>query len=578
MRTELTADQSAQRLLTLVNTLGLLNSTTPATKAKQPNSKLDASSISWAFHDSADTTGFLRWLVENTDAANNGLTDSELELHEYLDRIDYKGAANSQTKSSLQRNGEDQHSATAFDLDAQKSKLQKELGYLETHENVLRGQGDLLNSRVDQMTREVSDLLAEEEALAKAARSSDSEVARLSSLYVGTLEEAALSANDLIELLGVDRKPGDAPQYFYQCPKEIDYLCAGVIDSLESLAQDIEKQIQNADVLPSPWKEFRPFGTTTASELLQLSVDEHKRISARVPGMVKKNLELQLLEKLVESIGAEVDRRSKGSNDIDILARRCREISTSSPGGPSVRAERSGFVDRLLHEHSASIAASALPDVASLMLPDFNQKLFSLNKQHNELAHTQAQQVSTALKVAESRLAPIEEAIGAIFESLQDETDMAESWVDVWAMAAEKLECDNSEMERQKTALQDISSKASNSEVIHSDDTLALVLKRLLTMSNSVLGIANDLSGCTVKDTGRDVQGAKESLQSLASIVSDNGSGSSGVGEPSWLRYGAYTSWESLLADAKMQRELVGNAALALRAEAKAMAGVERQM
>ncbi|KAJ1891992.1 hypothetical protein LPJ81_005635, partial [Coemansia sp. IMI 209127] len=458
------------------------------------------------------------------------------------------------------------------------AKLQRELEYLETHENLLRGQGDLLNSRVDQMTREVSDLLAEEEALAKAARSSDSEVARLSSLYVGTLEEAALSANDLIELLGVDRKPGDAPQYFYQCPQEIDRLCAGVIDGLESLAQDIEKQIQTADELPSPWKEFRPFGTTTASGLLQLAVDEHKRIGARVPGMVKKKLELQVMEKLVESIGEEVDRRSKSSNDIDTLARRCREISTAGLGGSSARAERSGFVDRLLHEHCAGIAASALPDVASPMPPDFSQKLSSLNEQYNELVHTQSQQISTALKAADNRLVPIEEAIGAIFGSLQDETDMAESWADVWAMAAKKLERENSELERQKTALQDIASKASNSEVIHSDDTLALVLKRLLTVSNSVLGVANDLSGCTVKDTGRDEQGAKESLQSLGSIVSDDGSGSAGTGEPSWLRYGAYTSWESLLADAKTQRELVGNAALALRAEAKAMAGVERQV
>ncbi|KAJ1667531.1 hypothetical protein IW140_002112 [Coemansia sp. RSA 1813] len=585
MKTELTADQSAQRLLTLADTLGLLN---PSFKAKQHNSKLDASSISWAFHDSADTTGFLRWLVENTDAANNGLTADELELQAYLDRTDYKGTTNnSGTKSSLKHSGddEDKHSAaaTAFDLEIQKTKLQKELEYLETHESMVRGQVTLLNSRVDQMTREVSDLLAEEEALIKEARSSDSEVARLSSLYVGTLEEAALAANALVEKLGVDRSSGDAKLYFYQCPQEIDRLSSGVINNLEAIAHDIEKQIQNADELPSPWKEFRPFGTTTASGLLHLSADEHKRIGTRVSGMVKKKVGLQVLEKLVESLDEEVDRRSKNSNDIEILSRQCREISAAGAGsGLSAREASSGFVDCLLDEYVAGIATSILPDAASLMLPDIDQKLADLNEQHNEFVHAQSRQVATALKAAESRLAPIEKAMSAIQESLHDEKDIVGSWVGVWSMAAGKLERDNAELEQQKHALQDISSKASNGQVIHADDTLALALKRLLTVSSSVMSVANDLSGCTVKDAGRDEQKVKESLQSLGSIVADDGSSNTGADvreqQPSWLRHGVFTSWESLLADAKTQKELVDAAILALQTEAKAMASVERQV
>ncbi|KAJ2654930.1 hypothetical protein IWW48_005810, partial [Coemansia sp. RSA 1200] len=553
----------------------LLSSSKTTAKAKQQGDKPDASSISWAFHDSADSTGFLRWLVENTDAANNGLTASELELKEYLDRIDYEGPSGIHTKSGLQLGGgrsKYDGATTAFDLATQGSKLEKELEDLETHTDLLRGQESLLNSRIDQMTREVSELLAEEEALEKMAKMSDSEVARLSSLYVGALEDTALTASGLMELLAVEGKTGNATRYFYQCSPEIDRMTDGVIDNIDVVAQELESRIQSADELPSPWKEFRPFGTTTVSELLQLAADEHQRIGTRVSGMVKSKAELQALERLVESLEEEIGRRSGSAEDIGVLSRQCREMST---------AGSCETVDSLLRSHAATLAGSVLPEASLVVLPDIGKQLANLNKLHNELVNAQSQQVASALKEAESRLDPVEDAIGSVLECLQDENDMVSSWLKMWKMVSETLERENREMERQKSLMWDMSSRASNNQVIHPDDTLALALKRLLMVSNAVLETNNVLSDCTLKGTKHSEQKARESLHSLELLLPDETSETTGLDtqeQSSWLRHGAFTSWDSLNTDAKTQKTQMHAAALALQTEAKTMAGIERQM
>ncbi|KAJ2510046.1 hypothetical protein H4217_008056 [Coemansia sp. RSA 1939] len=575
MKAELTADQYAQRILTLADTLGLLSSSETAAKAKQQGGKPDASSISWAFHDSADSTGFLRWLVENTDAANNGLTASELALKEYLNRIDYQGPSGSQTKDDLQLGGgrsKYDGATSAFDLATQGLKLEKELEDLETHTNLLRSQENLLNSRIDQMTHEVSELLAEEEALEKMAKMSDSEAARLSSLYVGALEDTALTASRLMELLAVEGKTGGVDRYFYQCSPEIDRMTDGAIDNIDVVAQELESRIQSADELPSPWKEFRPFGTTTVSELLQLAADEHQRIGTRVSGMVRTKFELQALESLVESLDEEIDRRSASAEDIGVLSRQCREMFTASS---------SESVESLLSRHAATLAGSVLPEASLAVLPDVGKQLANLNKLHNELVNAQSQQVASALKAAESRLDPVEDAIGAVLECLQDENDMVSSWVKMWKMVSETLVRENGEMGRQKSLMWDMSSRASNSQVIHPDDTLALALKRLLTVSNAVLETNNVLSDCTLRGTKHSEQKARESLHSLELLLPDETSETTGLDtreQASWLRHGAFTSWDSLHSDAKTQKAHMYAAALALQTEAKTMAGIERQM
>ncbi|KAJ2630011.1 hypothetical protein H4R22_002968, partial [Coemansia sp. RSA 1290] len=124
MSTTLTAEQAAQRLLDVLETVAS-SSLQPKANSKGNAKKHppDSSSISWAFHNSVDTTGLLNWLSINIDAVNNGLCEDELELLAYLDRIDYKPSASS-------KNGTDSSEAILPSFELQKEKARTEANVL----------------------------------------------------------------------------------------------------------------------------------------------------------------------------------------------------------------------------------------------------------------------------------------------------------------------------------------------------------------------------------------------------------------------------------------------------------------
>ncbi|KAJ2329313.1 hypothetical protein GGI00_003970, partial [Coemansia sp. RSA 2681] len=293
MKAPFSADQAAQRLLTLLDTLGISSESSQGKGSTNANANananrvskgLDTSSISWAFHETIDTTGVLRWLAENIDAAANGLSDDELELLSHLERTEFEygdGADLAKSESNGGCEG-DEDAAPSFELHARRKRTQARISRLEAYSETVRGQHTLLTGRVNQMTRELEDLQAEELVLSKAASSADGEVARLTSMYSGLLGESSLAAQTLMARLHPESLEH---RYFYQCANEISRLEIALQAHVEDIGEHVGAYMKIADELPSPWREFEPFATHSVSELLRLATAEHSRIGSSAQGL-----------------------------------------------------------------------------------------------------------------------------------------------------------------------------------------------------------------------------------------------------------------------------------------------------
>ncbi|KAJ2616722.1 hypothetical protein H4S08_000658 [Coemansia sp. RSA 1365] len=556
----LSADQAAQRFLTLIETLNVDKPTSKSGKTHKR--KLEASSISWAFRDSVDTTGFLRWLVENVDATKNGITEGELELLAHLERISYNnesGPVYDSENSSIYKNA-----LSGFVLSSQKTKTETRIEKLESYAETIRSQGDMLTSREDQMTRELHELLQEEERLKKAAKASDSEVARLSSTYVGVLDEANLAAKTLMTKLQAEPSSASDARYFYQCTEEISQLDTAIQTYLEQLGADLKEKLTLTDELSSPWKEFQPFTTQRVSDLLQLGAQEHHRITESVSNLVFAKFKLDVSCELIRAISDEMDRmRSEGHAK---LLERCQ-----SHADKEENIDFAAYLELQINKNTEQIATAARgkPDGATLPV-EVSNILAGLNNNCNELVQLQSKELGRVLDTAEMDLKPLVHAVQAIVCQLSTEKKMLGGWTNLWSTVTVSLDKENEALEKQKAALLKLSSQNTTSQIIAPDDFLALAIKRLLTVSNQASQIA------TAESTSDWLLQLPPLLEISDSGITKN---SSKVCElQSRLGESAFTGWDALLADAKLHRQLGTDIQSAMKTKVKEAADIERKM
>ncbi|KAI7822278.1 hypothetical protein BX661DRAFT_187616 [Kickxella alabastrina] len=609
MNDNLTAEQAAQRLLTLLDTLGVQNTSSNNTgKAKTGKRQPNASSISWAFHESADKTGLLRWLADNITAAKNGLTDDELELMEYLERTNYHNSDPNQQPQQHRlllnepvRTGNSQFStdsiaqsgAPAFEMRMRKDKVQKNVARLEKHAEILRGQNAVLTSRADSMAHELAELRAEEEALTRAATSTDSELARLLTMHLGQLDEASLAAKALMAQLKVDAPKNSKghTRFHYQSLEAIDQLGAAMQGIFKVVGEQVALHLRRTNELPSPWKEFRPFAANSVPELLHLATAEHARVGASALDLAKAKLKLKVECELVRAIGEEVGRAQSQNNRSNLL-HRCQQLTAS---------ETSGFdIDRIINERAQELAQNAQADTFSTAVPaDHRRALDLLNESHNALAQSQSDQLSRKLESIAQSLDSQHHSVEHILGTLVNERDMLDGWSELWSTVSASIDRDNADNEKQKTDLERVGAvEPSGRQVIHPDDHLALSLKRLLSMSSranqAVLMLSQSTAGLA---SAKKIASVSELLRPMLTSSAD----SSGCGlnvdvgddgdvemrqnqlrvqnQESWLSDGAvFTSWDALLADAKTSLVLGRNARDVIGTEVKTAEALERKM
>ncbi|KAJ1962074.1 hypothetical protein GGI12_002868 [Dipsacomyces acuminosporus] len=460
---DLTPEQAAQRLLSLIETLGIHGNDNKTQNAKSRARKLDPSSISWAFHDSVDRSGVLKWIVENVDVSKNGITDDELELLDYLDRINYTSSSDSTSGGlggELNQGAAADKVVYAFELKARKSALEARIDRLSKYKDVIRGQNAMLKDRVDDMSRKLAAYKAEEENLARLASASDSEVSRLTSIYAGVLEEASLAAKALMAKLdatsgspskavhknGIATKDEEARQFFYQNSGMVERLGINVQSYMENLSELVMAQIQQSNELPSPWKEFQPFETGSIAELLNLAKSEHGRIDRDVVSLAKTKASLEVQSDLVQAVTQEVDRIYEAG---DLLSR-CQLLTSSLTNDSTV----SHSIDELAEAHARSLTEGALGNFSSAsQLEQFKDALDKVNQGFNELAEHRNSQVAQSLIAATQNLEPQHQAAEAILDALAEEQQMLSGWNELWAAVADSLEKDNAETEGQRQAL-----------------------------------------------------------------------------------------------------------------------------
>ncbi|PIA18536.1 hypothetical protein COEREDRAFT_79590 [Coemansia reversa NRRL 1564] len=566
MSVELTADQAAQRLLTLIETLNVDKPTTRAKSGKTHKRKLEASSISWAFHDSVDTTGFLKWLVENIDATKNGITEGELELLAHLERISYDNESGQVYDS--ESNPVYKDALSGFVLSSQENKTETRIGQLETYAETIRSQGDMLTSREDQMARELHELLQEEERLKKSAKASDSEVARLSSTYIGVLDEANLAAKTLMSKLQAEPSSASNAQYFYHCTEEIGQLGIDIQAYLEQLGLVLKEKLTLTDELSSPWKEFQPFTTQRVSDLLWLGAQEHQRITESVSNLVFTKFKLDVSCELIRAISDEVDKmRSEGHTK---LFERCQLHADNEEV-----LDFGAYLELQINENTEHIATAARgkPDGATLPV-EVSNILAGLNTNCNELAQLQSKELGRVLDRAEMYLKPLVHAVQAIMRQLSTEKEMLRGWTNLWSTVTASLDKENEALEKQKTALLKLSSQNNNTQIIAPDDLLALAIKRLLTVSNQASRVVTVAAESTsnwllqlpplleVTDYGTTKDKNSLKVYELQSRLGES----------------AFTGWDALLADAKLHRKLGDDIQGAVKAKVKEAADIERKM
>ncbi|KAJ2749601.1 hypothetical protein GGI19_005575 [Coemansia pectinata] len=447
MKAQFSADQAAQRLLALIDTLGANGDTSGGKRmanANRVSKGSDASSISWAFHETIDTTGILRWLAENIGAASNGLSDDELELLSHLERIEFQYDDNANLTKHASNNtregGEDV--MPSFELRARKKGAQARVTRLEAYAETTRGQRTLLKSRVNQMTHELEELQAEELVLAKAASSADGDVARLTSMYTGLLGESSLAAQTLMARLqpaSLDRR------YYYQCAGDISRLESALQAHAEDIGEYVGVYLKSADQLPSPWKEFEPFATQSVPELLRLAAVEHSRIGGSAQKLVRNTLALEIENALVRAVDAEVEKAMRVPGD---LLQRC-QTQSPAPSGTEFDTER------MVSEHVPRLVSTTLPDGAAPRLqPVVRSALAHLNQCCNELAQSRSTRLDQELEALKTSLALPAQTISNIRHALATEGEMLSGWAKLWSTVSSGLDSENAEMERQKASTQ----------------------------------------------------------------------------------------------------------------------------
>ncbi|KAJ2824920.1 hypothetical protein FBU31_003856 [Coemansia sp. 'formosensis'] len=443
MKAPFSADQAAQRLLALIETLGASVDTSGGKRVKNANrvSKgSDASSISWAFHETIDTTGMLRWLAENIDAASNGLSDDELELLSHFERTEfqYDDSANlAQHASNGTREG-DEDVGPSFELRAKRKQVQARVARLEAYAETVRGQHSLLKGRVNQMAHELEELLAEEQLLVKAATSADGEVSRLTSMYTGLLGESSLAAQTLMTRL----QPASLERrYFYQCTGDIGRLETALQAHVEDIGEYVAAHLKSADELPSPWKEFEPFSTHSIPELLRLAVVEHSRVGDSAQKLAKDTLALEIENALVRAIDVEVEKAMRAPGD---LLQRC-QAQSPAPSGAETRTEQ------MISEHVARLVLSALPDnTAPRLQPSIKSTLSHLNQSCNELVQSRSTLMNQELEMLKASLAVPTQTISNFRHTLVTEGEMLSGWATLWSTVSSGLDRENKELERHK--------------------------------------------------------------------------------------------------------------------------------
>ncbi|KAJ2474037.1 hypothetical protein EV174_005643 [Coemansia sp. RSA 2320] len=420
------------------------------------------------------------------------------------------------------------------------------------------------------MARELDELQTEELALAKAAALADSEVARLTSMYEGVLDESSLAARALMARL----HPGSTGRaYYYQCADDISRLDSALQAHLEGIVEHIGKYLKCADELPSPWKEFEPFDTHSISELLQLAAAEHARIGDSAQKLVRTTLALELETALVKAASDEIDRAARNSS-ADLL-RRCQALALA-PGKTEPDS------DQIVREHVEGLVQAALPeDIASLQYPAAKTALSRLNQCHNELAQSQSTLLKQELAALASSLVLPTQTVDAIRNALSVESEMLDGWAKLWSTVSCGLDKDNAELERQRNELQRIAASAGNSQIIHPDDTLALSLRRLLGMSQKVCDVAlapaKPVAELSENTAPASLLGLLALPQFSSNAVDEDGDADMQE-QGEWRSEGAFTTWEALLADAKTVRKLDLDAQQAVVGQIYAIKGLEQQM
>ncbi|KAJ2490038.1 hypothetical protein IWW37_003513 [Coemansia sp. RSA 2050] len=557
MKAHFSADQAAQRLLALIDTLGTSCDTggnKRIANSNRNNKGPDASSISWAFHETIDTTGVLRWLSENIGAASNGLSEDELELLSHLERAEFQHDDSSNLpKSALSGVGECiEDAAPSFELRARKKQAQDRVTRLEVYAETARGQHALLKGRVNQMARELEELQAEELVLTKAASSADGEVARLSSMYSGLLGESSLAAQTLMNRLqpmSLER------QHFYQCVDDLGRLESALQMHVEDIGEYVGAYLGSADELPSPWREFEPFATNSASGLLGLAVAEHARVGANAKKLTRDMAALEIENALVRALDAEVDRAMRVPED---LLPRCQALASSEAGSGA---------DRMINEHVERLVLTALPDSSAPRLqPAVKAALAHLNQSCNELIQNRSARLNRELEILRASLVLPTQAISSIRNTLATEGEMLSGWAKLWSTVSSGLDRENAEMERQKGELQRILAATGNSQIIHPDDAVALSLKKLVDRLSRACDTSMTFPGSVGYCDNGDEHRA-------------DADGDVGMTEhDSWIGEGAFTTWEALLADAKACRKLELRAQKAVVDEIYALEATERRM
>lgn len=508
----LTAEQAAQRLLTTKEHL------------KPQLDQKSSSSISWAFRDSVDTTGALNWISEHLDAHKNGLSDDELELLAYLDRIDYR-----QDKLPTQ-------AQPAFMLRQEQNKLQTKIGRSERHAGVVREQNGMLKNRVDQMDHELADLRAEEERLIQEAYDSDTELARLTSGYLGQLDEAKWAATSLADILCAPSDAQEGYHYLYQHGQVIRSLDEVMQKQLEALGEQVAGQLEQVDELPTPWKEFEPFAATTVPELLGLAVEESERIRGKAGGLAKDICELEIANELISAIEKEVEAVSK---DKPALLQRCLAIDKGQGKGEIKGIDRH-IGDQAKHIAASTSLVSANSNNNQSMVPsDLANTLQFIDQSCSELVDAQEAQMNQMLNYAKQRLDPYENAALAIRQGLVSEQQMLAGWHKLWSVVKSSLEQTSSDLERDKKELERLAATKANLQVIHPEDVLGLSIRSLVDVGSRVNESILGPDGSTAALVGADGKSGPlyELLSSFFWLEKDDG--------------GAFSEWKALAKDTR---------------------------
>ncbi|KAJ2784244.1 hypothetical protein H4R18_001232 [Coemansia javaensis] len=564
MEGELTADQAAQRLLALVDGV-------EAGGGGRRRPQLAASSISWGFHDSADTTGLLRWVAENLGAGRNGLAAGELELVEHLDRAGYRAEAEAEAAAAAGAGRSELELEPEAELAAQAAELAGRVGRLAGHVDTVRAQGAVLAGRADQMARAAAELRDEEERLGRALRAADGEAARLAGAYRGALDEAALAARALESRLG----PGGGRRSLYQCGDAAGELGAAAQAGLGAAGARLAELLGAADRLPPPWRGFGAAGAQGAAALAALAADEHGRIARAAPRAAAAALELDVAGALVRAIAAEADRaRAQGCA---ALLQRCH---AAPPGAAAAARPFAAQLRAAVGGHAARLAAAAQADAGPAPTPAAAARaLAHLDASAAALARALAARTDRVLGAALEALEPRARAVAALAQALAAERDVLGQWARMWAAAADSLDRSNAALERQRVRAPrphrchggrpgEIQRHGAHcrfapgaaAQVIAPDDRLALALKRLLAVPH-----------------GGNGSGGSGGSGDLAARLAEGAFAEGAFAEGAFTE-GAFTEWAALLADARAHRRLLDDARRAVSAEAKAVAAASRQL